>query len=235
MYALRAFQATAGAMLLLVLTACGSGEPAVMPDVVGSTLDLAKSDIERAGFGDEVEVVGGGLFGVLNDTNWIVCKQEPAAGGAVSEPRLVVDRDCGTAELTEPSPAPAESTEPSPAPAEPSDAPTLAATVIDTTIDELLDRLNSAGMGGIQPGEQFRFTGELFVSDLWFTGATGDYVVNFMAKGGADDLMVLLDEADTVGWTDGTQVEMVVENVEITLNGDTSYGWLKMVSATTIQ
>jgi hypothetical protein len=232
MSALRAAQVTAGGMLLLVLTACGSGEPAVMPDVVGSQLDVAKSDIERAGFSEDVEVVGGGLFGVLDDTNWVVCEQQPAVGRAVSKPRLVVDRECGTVESTKPSSAPAD---PSPAPADPSDAPPLSATVVDTTIDELLDRLNSADMGGIQPGEQFRFTGDLFESDAWSTGATGDYYVMFMAKGGADDLMVLLDEADTVGWTDGTQVEMVVENVEITLQGDTSYGWLKMVSATTIQ
>jgi hypothetical protein len=34
---------------------------------------------------------------------------------------------------------------------------------------------------------------------------------------------------------DGTKVEMVVENVETTVQGDTSYGWLKMVYATTIQ
>ncbi|MET0990228.1 MAG: PASTA domain-containing protein, partial [Glaciihabitans sp.] len=164
MLALRAAQVMAGTMLLLVLSACGSGEPAVMPDVVGSQLDDAKKDIERAGFSDEVEVVGGGLFGVLDDANWVVCEQKPAAGGAVSEPRLVVDRECGAAEPREPSPAPAD----------PSDAATPAATVVDTTIDGLLDHLNSADLGGIQPGERFRFTGELFESDAWATGATGD-------------------------------------------------------------
>lgn len=50
-------------------------------------------------------------------------------------------------------------------------------TVVDTTVDELLDRVNSADMGGIQLGDQFRFTGELFMSELWMTGAAGEYTV----------------------------------------------------------
>jgi PASTA domain len=222
MSVLRAAQAAAGVLLLVALTACGSGEPSVMPDVTGKKLDVAKSDIERAGFDGDVEVVGGGLFGVLDDANWVVCDQEPTSGEAVSEPRLIVDRDCGPAE---------ESAEPTAAPVEPSAAPSVAANITDTTVDELLDRLNSVDMGGIQVGDQFRFTGELMRSDLWFTGATGDYVVNLRAHDGADDLMVLLDESDAAGWTDGMRVEMVVENVEIDLNGETTDGWLRMVSA----
>lgn len=223
MYALRATQVTLGALLLLALTACGSGEPTVMPEVVGEQLDVAKSNIERAGFGGDVEVLGGGMFGVIDDTNWVVCEQEPAAGEVVSEPRLVVDRECGTAE---------ESATPSAEPSEPSAAPTLAATVTDTSVDELLDRLNSAGMGGIELGDQFRFTGELMGSEYWMTGASGDYMVMFSAKGGANDLMVLLNESDAAGWTDGTRLEMVVEHVEVTINGELVNGYLRQVSAT---
>lgn len=33
------------------------------------------------------------------------------------------------------------------------------------TVDQLLDKLNSAGLGGIKPGDRFKFTGELFESD----------------------------------------------------------------------
>lgn len=67
-----------------------------MPEVVGRTLDLALSDVERAGIDDEVEVVGGGLFGVVDEANWEVCEQLPVAGTAVREPpRLTVERSCG--------------------------------------------------------------------------------------------------------------------------------------------
>ena len=122
-------------------------------------------------------------------------------------------------------------TEPSPAPTEPE--PAESAAVVDTTVDELLDRLNSADMGGIQLGEQFRLNGELYMSELWYTGATGDYTVLLKAHDGADDLMVLLaSESDAEGWTDGTRVEMVVENVEKTIDGETTDGWLQLVSAT---
>ena len=163
MKTVRVAQATAGALLLLVLTACGSGEPSVMPDVIGTQLDLAKSNIERAGFGE-----------------------------IVSNPRLVVDRECSDTNTSE---------EPSAEPTGPSVAPSLATNITATTVDELLDRLNSAGMGGIQVGDQFRFTGELTMSELWYTGATGYYTVLLKAHDGADDLMILLDESDAAGWT----------------------------------
>lgn len=79
------------------LTGCGSTQK-VMPSVVGLRLDIALSDIERAGVNDEVEVLGGGLFGVIDKSNWQVCDQEPAAGAAVTAaPRVTVDRACNTA------------------------------------------------------------------------------------------------------------------------------------------
>jgi len=222
--------ASIAAVVLLLggLTACGSDEPTAMPDVVGLTLDTALSDIERSGFGDDVEIVGGGLFGVVDEGNWVVCDQSPAPEQNIVDPRLVVERECEPAE--QPAAPPSETT----APAEPSEtaAPPEAAEATDTTVDELLDRLNSADMGGIQVGERFRFVGELVRSDLWYTGLTDDYVVFFSAKGGADDLMVLVDESDASEWTDGTRLDVVVENVEITLDGDTDDGWLRMISST---
>lgn len=86
-------------MLVFGLAGCGSdadGTDTVMPDVTGKSLDAAKSDVERAGFTDDVEVLGGGLFGVVEDSNWEVCEQSPAAGELVKDaPRLTVDRSCG--------------------------------------------------------------------------------------------------------------------------------------------
>ena len=67
-----------------------------MPDVTGIRLDVAKSDIERAGFDEEIEVIGGGTFGVANESAWVVCEQLPAKGEAIGDsPRLTVDRSCG--------------------------------------------------------------------------------------------------------------------------------------------
>ena len=229
MKAIRVAQATFGALLVLALTACGSGDPSVMPDVTGTQLDVAKSDIERAGFGGDVEIVGGGLFGVVDDTNWLVCEQEPAAGEAIAKPRLVVDREGGTAE--EPSEPSAEPVEPV-APPVSTAPPVVEVHATETMVDELLDRLNSADMGGMQTGDHFRFTGELVMSQMWYTGATGDFVVLFKAHGGADDLMVLVHESDAAGWTDGTRLTMTVVNVAIELDGEATDGWLRMVSAT---
>jgi hypothetical protein len=81
---------------------------------------------------------------------------------------------------------------------------------------------------------QTRVTAELFESDAWGTGASGDFSVMLKAKEGADDLAVFVDEADANGWRDGTKVEMVVKMVEVTINGETTDGWLEAQSAKTI-
>jgi beta-lactam-binding protein with PASTA domain len=77
--------------------ACAENEDVVMPDVMTKRLDVALSDLERAGVEDEAELLGGGTFGVIDESNWYVCEQEPTAGGVVgSIPRLTVDRSCDT-------------------------------------------------------------------------------------------------------------------------------------------
>src|SRR5947207_529359 len=88
--------------------------------------------------------------------------------------------------------------------------------------DNVQYKLNSASMGGIKVGDQFRVTAELFESDAWGTGASGDFSVMLKAKEGADDLPVFVDESDANGWQDGTKVEMVVKMVEVTINGETT-------------
>ncbi|RAX44902.1 hypothetical protein DQ354_12365 [Arthrobacter sp. AQ5-06] len=138
-----------------------------------------------------------------------------------STPSLVVETEAQT--------APPEATTPSAEPSSP--APVVTA----ITVNELLDKINSAQMGGIQNGDQFRLTGELFMSDLWTTGASGEYYVLLKAQGGDQDLSVFVDESDTAGWRDGTKVQMVVEAGEATMNGETTDGWLRALSVETIQ
>jgi len=102
------------ATAVLVLSGCGDSaedEAAIMPGVEGLTLNIARSDIERAGYEDELEIVGGGTFGVVDEANWVVCEQLPAEGEPIdAQPRLVVDRQCDTGEPDE-SPSDEESVE----------------------------------------------------------------------------------------------------------------------------
>jgi hypothetical protein len=113
---MRALRLVVALAILLTIAGCGSGKNPAMPDVTGEKLDIAKSAIKDAGFGDEVKVDGGGVFGVVNESNWEVCDQSPVAGDAVSDaPRLTVDRSCDDAkpsEMSKPTERPSERSEP---------------------------------------------------------------------------------------------------------------------------
>lgn len=90
-----------------------------MPDVVGKKLDVAKSDVARAGIDEDVEVVGGGLLGIVVESNWTVCSQVPPSGGPITgSPRLTVDRSCEAGGTADPEPSkdaePTESARPTP-------------------------------------------------------------------------------------------------------------------------
>ena len=76
-----------------------------MPDLLGERLDVALSDLDGIGFGeDDVELVGGGTFGVLDESNWFVCEQRPEPGATTFEDlRLIVDRTCPDASADAPS------------------------------------------------------------------------------------------------------------------------------------
>ena len=95
---MKTLRLAAGCALVLGLTACGgsNGDTAtLMPDVVGQQLDDALGDIKSVGFEEEVDVDGGGTFGVIDESNWTVCAQEPSAGRSLnSTPKLTVDRSC---------------------------------------------------------------------------------------------------------------------------------------------
>lgn len=92
-------------LLSLGLFGCGSSDeesPILMPDVTGSRLDVALSDIERAGIDDEVEILGGGMLGIVDESNWEVCDQVPLGGKPVDgAPRLTVERECNPDEQPE--------------------------------------------------------------------------------------------------------------------------------------
>ncbi|MCW2990759.1 MAG: domain containing protein [Solirubrobacterales bacterium] len=49
-----------------------------VPALAGERLDVAKDRLDRAGFDPDVE--GGGLFGILKDSNWEVVSQDPGPG-----------------------------------------------------------------------------------------------------------------------------------------------------------
>lgn len=91
--------ALAAAALALTLSGCSEGAPVTMPNVVGKKLDIAKSDVQRAGINDDAEVLGGGVLGVVVESNWTVCSQEPAGGSPITAPpRLTVSRTCDSKE-----------------------------------------------------------------------------------------------------------------------------------------
>ncbi len=133
---MRTFRLVFAVVLFLALAGCGPSEDTIMPDVIGKRLDVAKSDIEQAGFKNDVEIVGGGVLGILAESNWLVCEQLPATGEVVTgAPRLMVDRSCNE-DGPEPSATPSdesnpepsatasdESSEPNPEPVEPSKEP----------------------------------------------------------------------------------------------------------------
>lgn len=108
-----------GLVVSLSLVGCGSSETVIpiMPDVAGQSLDIALSDIERAGIDHEIEILGGGMFGVLEEANWQVCDQLPTAGQeVVSTPRLTVARSCDAGPEGESEALAKESEEPEPEP-----------------------------------------------------------------------------------------------------------------------
>lgn len=95
------------------------------------------------------------------------------------------------------------------------------------TVDALVEKINSGTAGAA--GDRFTLTGELAGSEYWTTGASGDYFVMLKTTSGSD-LEVFVDESEAQGWADGMQVQMVVENVEITINDETTDGLFRAVS-----
>jgi hypothetical protein len=73
----------------------GSDGFVVVPSLVGMRLDDASAALANANLSREID--GGGLFGVLDDTAWMVCDTTPEAGTEVAPGEVVVvhvDRSC---------------------------------------------------------------------------------------------------------------------------------------------
>lgn len=138
------------ALSVLVLVGCGESEDAVMPDVVGEQLDIAKSEIDQAGYGGSVDVEGGGIAGVVIESNWRVCEQSPAAGEPVSAtPRLTVERSCAGEDTNENADEGAgETDEPSATTQQPSETTAIApAYAYDGPAYEVVTIDEGAGLG----------------------------------------------------------------------------------------
>lgn len=182
----------------LLLAGCSSESTTVtMPDVIGKSLDVALSDVERAGFGDEVEVLGGGIFGVLDESNWTVCSQEPDNGTEVSSaPRLTVDRTCDTEDAPEPAQGAEESS--SEATVEPTATPTVAPEPVETA-----------------PAELTEFAATYFLSKAWedkfIYGGKVHYLMDLRNAERYDDGTYFLKIGATVKNSSGTEYGATIE------------------------
>jgi serine/threonine protein kinase len=74
----------------------GGATGVTVPSLAGQPLDAAERRLDEVGLDSSEE--GGGLFGVLDPANWIVCATSPPAGSSLdrgSTVRLLIDRPGG--------------------------------------------------------------------------------------------------------------------------------------------
>lgn len=170
----------AGLVLIFGLSACGGSDTAdlpAMPEVVGQQLDDAQSQIKDAGFEDDVTVNGGGMFGIIDESNWKVCEQTPAAGKPFGDtPTLTVDRSCGD-DTSEPTTA--STTAPTTAPTTVADKPSEPPTT-EVKTEGNLTAENSADLAALLIGPECDDTIETFASmysgrTIEFDGNIADY------------------------------------------------------------
>ena len=155
-----------------------------------------------------------------------MCEQLPAAGAPVtSKPRLTVERSCAAA-----TPGTSTSQPPSATPTESAPTPTASPTITGKVTDTTVDRLVDTNANKVKNGELYRVTGKLVGSEYWTTGASGDFSVLLETEQGAD-LMVLIDERETLDWEDGMKVDMLLEVVPLTIDSETTDGWMRARSA----
>jgi len=75
-------------------TTVSGGDERTVPSVIGLRLDVAESDLDDLGI--TYQEIGGGVFGVIVSSNWVVCQTQPSAGDKAEKVKLIVDRpgDC---------------------------------------------------------------------------------------------------------------------------------------------
>lgn len=217
---IRAYPTGVAILLMVGLVGCAgtAAEDVVMPDVTGQRLDVAKSDIERAGFADDVEVLGGGVFGVVDESNWEVCEQSPSAGEVVTgTPRLTVDRSCGdeSGEATEGSGA--EETEPA-AEAYTYEGPAYEIVAVDENVAAGLDQHWAYTVSLDTSTDDYRDQVKLMIEDVARAEGTDKLIVQvitdreiaeaespstteaFVAEHGLDYFQTTIPEKEKTGW-----------------------------------
>lgn len=192
------------ALLAVGAVACGSSQSqrtnhSIMPNVKGQRLDLAETNLRHAGIDPaKITIVGGGAFGIVVKSNWVVCTQVPAPGLAVSPtPQLSVDRKCETS--TSSSGPVQQTTVPttSPTTSQPS-TPGTVARVVDASEVEKAYLAHLAGSGV----QSFKDQCDASITNwqCFYDGVSGDSStlwVNLQTDGGwsASDLDTMANQA----------------------------------------
>ena len=84
----------------------------VMPALLDERLDIALSDLGALGVDEsDVEIIGGDSGLIVDQSEWFVCEQRPAAAEPIVNVRLIVELDCNAA--AEPEAPTAEPVDPS--------------------------------------------------------------------------------------------------------------------------
>jgi beta-lactam-binding protein with PASTA domain len=86
---------TSGAVKLVVdrpgeCSTVSGGAEKTIPGLAGERLDVAESKLDDLHIA--YQEIGGGLFGIVVRSNWVVCETSPGAGATAESVKLIVDR-----------------------------------------------------------------------------------------------------------------------------------------------
>jgi beta-lactam-binding protein with PASTA domain len=80
------------AALVLACSACGGGRARPVPNVTGLRLDVAENTLDAKDF--RYRTIGGGAFGIVARSHWVVCRQNPTPRTVSTNLTLYVARSC---------------------------------------------------------------------------------------------------------------------------------------------
>ena len=89
--------ALAAVALVLAATACAQTAPRAVPNLTGQRLDVAEDTLDALGL--RYRTAGGGTFGIVVRSHWIVCRQDPPPRTVASTVLLTVARTCAAPEF----------------------------------------------------------------------------------------------------------------------------------------